>query len=193
LSAISSVTLWIHQLQTGDQAAVQKLWEGYFRRLVGLARKRLRNAPRRAVDEEDVALSAFKSFYLRAKDGRFPQLLDRDDLWQLLVLITKRKADDLIERECRQKRGGGKVQPVEDNLFANLFGRDPDPAFVAQFAEELPRLLDQLGDAKLRRVAVAKMEGYTNEEIAVQLDCSVATVERKLKRIRDIWGEELTR
>src|SRR6516164_9629014 len=57
-----SVTRWFGLLQAGDPAAAQQLWERYFRRLVGLARKRLRGAARRATDEEDVALSAFDSF-----------------------------------------------------------------------------------------------------------------------------------
>jgi hypothetical protein len=41
VSGAGSVTHWIRRLQAGEQAACQKLWEGYFRRLVGLARKRL--------------------------------------------------------------------------------------------------------------------------------------------------------
>src|SRR5262249_13357 len=53
-----SVTRWIHRLKAGEQAALQQLWQRYFRRLVGLARRRLRDAPRTAADEEDVALSA---------------------------------------------------------------------------------------------------------------------------------------
>ena len=104
-----SVTYWIHLLKAGDQAALEQLWEGYFRRLVGLARARLRDAPRRAADEEDVALSAFDSFCRAAERGRFPDLFDRDDLWQLLVLITDRKACDLANYERRERRGGGKV------------------------------------------------------------------------------------
>src|SRR5262249_24542010 len=86
---------------------IQKIWEVYFQRLVGLARTELRAAPRRAADEEDVALSAFDSFCRAAGQDRFPQLLDRDDLWQLLVVITVRKAVNLLKAERRQKRGGG--------------------------------------------------------------------------------------
>jgi hypothetical protein len=40
---------------------------------------------RRAADEEDVALSAFNSFCLRAEEGRFLRLDDSDDLWQVLM------------------------------------------------------------------------------------------------------------
>ena len=56
----NSVTQWISALKEGDQLAAQGLWEAYFRRLVGLAHARLRDAPRRIADEEDVALSAFR-------------------------------------------------------------------------------------------------------------------------------------
>jgi hypothetical protein len=66
VSSPGSVTYWIHQLKAGDQAAIQKLWEGYFHRLVGLARKRLAGAPRAAADENDVALSAFDATANRA-------------------------------------------------------------------------------------------------------------------------------
>src|SRR3954462_9409304 len=105
----ASVTQWIDRLKAGDPDAAQQLWERYFRRLVGLARLKLRNAPRRAADEEDVALSAFDSFCRHAGRGRFPQLLDRDSLWRLLAVLTARKAAHLVRDERRQKRGGGAV------------------------------------------------------------------------------------
>src|SRR5438874_7802874 len=106
MTSEGSVTGWLGQLQGGDPAAAQRLWERYFQRLVGLARDRLRNAPRRAADEEDVALSAFDSFCRRAEQGRFPQLIDRDGLWRLLVVMTARKAAHLKRDAARQKRGG---------------------------------------------------------------------------------------
>jgi len=34
-----SVSVWIADLKEGDSAATQKLWERYFQRLVGLARR----------------------------------------------------------------------------------------------------------------------------------------------------------
>src|SRR6516225_6362744 len=102
MSSAGSVTDWLGLLKGGDSAAAQRLWEAYFRRLVGLARAKLQGTPRRATDEEDVALSAFDSFCRGAAQGRFPQLLDRLDLWQLLVLLTARKAFDLAQHERRQ-------------------------------------------------------------------------------------------
>jgi DNA-directed RNA polymerase specialized sigma24 family protein len=168
--------------------AARKLWESYFHRLVELARKRLRALPRAAADEEDVALSAFDSFCQGAAQGRFPRLDDRHDLWQVLLLLTQRKAIDLIQHETREKRDVRKVQaPAAGAPFADIAGAEPDPAFAAQVAEECRRLLDLLPDESLRFLAVRKMEGYTNEEIAALLKCSLATVERRLKLIRKEW------
>ena len=43
----------------------------------------------------------------------------------------------------------------------------------------------------LRQLAVWKMEGYTNQQIADLLGCSLATVERKLALIRATWKDYL--
>src|SRR3974390_2696829 len=94
-----SVTHWIEQLRAGAPIAAHPLWEGYFQRLIELARAKLQGLPRRAADEEDVALSAFASFCRGVECGRFPQLTDRDDLWRLLVTITARKALHLARDE----------------------------------------------------------------------------------------------
>src|SRR5436190_46081 len=63
------------------------------------------------------------------------------------------------------------------------------PAFASELAEEFRRRLDSLGDDTLRAVALWKLEGYANEEIAEKLNCVVRTVERKLRVIRAIWGK----
>ena len=180
-----SVTHWLAQLPAGDAAAAQQLSERYFQRLVGLARKRLQGAGVLAADEEDVALSAFDSFCRNAQDGRFPQLADRDNLWQLLVTITARKACRLLRDARRQKRGG-EFERVDADLD-RVVGREPSPEFAAQIVEEFQRLLDHLDDSLLRAVAVGKMEGYTNDELAARLNVAPRTIERKLRIIRGIW------
>ncbi len=190
-----SVTQWLGQAQAGDLAAAQQLWQRYFGRLVGLARVKLRGAPRGMADEEDVALSAFDSFYRGVEQGRFLQVHDRDNLWSLLVVITARKAWKLKQDAGRQKRGGVRAaeqaSSKQDNVeLAELIGREPSPQFAAQVAEECRRLLDLLADDLSRSIALAKMEGYTNDEIARKLDCALRTVERKLGLIRGLWHKE---
>jgi DNA-directed RNA polymerase specialized sigma24 family protein len=187
-----SVTHWLSRLREGDPAAAEQLWHRYFQRLVGLARKRLQGAPRRAADEEDVALSAFDSFCRRAEQGCFPELLDRDSLWRVLVVITGRKAYHLVRDESRQKRGGPAGGPADEQDLAEVLSREPSPEFAAQVAEDCERLLRSLGDPELRSVALLKMEGYTNGEVARQLGFSARSVKRKLQLIRRLWEKEDT-
>ncbi|MBV9125564.1 MAG: RNA polymerase subunit sigma-70 [Planctomycetes bacterium] len=201
MSSPHSVPHWIARLKAGDHTAAQKLWENYFEKMVRLARKKLRNSPRRAADEEDVALSAFESFCRGAAAGKFPRLQDQDDLWRLLIVITVRKAVDLIHYNHRQVRGGGQVRgdsvfldlPLAPEVaagFDQVIGLEPTPEFAAQVAEECRRLLDSLEDAELKSIVLWKMEGYTNAEIAGRLGCVTVTVERRLRLIRSLWTEE---
>jgi DNA-directed RNA polymerase specialized sigma24 family protein len=194
MSPEGSVTRWLGPLQAGDPAAAQQLWEHCFRRLVGLARTKLRRAQRRAADEEDVALSAFDSFCRSAEEGRFPQLADRDSLWRLLVTITARKAAHQVRDEGRRKRGGG-AAPVTDAeaelVLEGVLGREPSPEFAAEVAEDCRRLLDRLRDQELKAVALLRMEGYTVEEVAEKLGCAPRSIKRKLALIRTIWEKEM--
>jgi DNA-directed RNA polymerase specialized sigma24 family protein len=192
-----SITRCLDAVQKGEPGAAQLLWERYFQRLVGLARKKLYGAPRRVADEEDVALSAFDTFCRNAERGRYPDLQGRDSLWRLLVVITARKAGHLVRDERRLKRGGGAspAAPADANpggiSIDHIVSREPSPEFAAEVAEECRRLLNELGDEELQSVALWKMEGYTNEEIAGKLGYVVRSVKRKLHLIRQIWEQEI--
>jgi DNA-directed RNA polymerase specialized sigma24 family protein len=196
MASDDSITRLIVLLKQGQRAAAQPLWDAYFPRLVGLARARLRGTRRGMADEEDVALSAFDSFCRRAERGHFLRLDDRDDLWQLLFVLTVRKAIGLMRHEARVRRGGGHVASLEDLAAFDLdevLGREPTPELAAQMAEEYRRLLESLGDETLRDVARWKMEGWTNREIAARLGCIEKSVERKLRSIRRLWSEGVAR
>src|SRR5262249_47746019 len=105
-----SVTTWIGDLKNGGGAAAQPPWADYSEQLVNLARKQLGDAPHGESDEEDAALSAFDSFCRGVKNGRFPQLKDRNDLWRILVVLTQRKVADQVRHGLARRRGGGKVR-----------------------------------------------------------------------------------
>ena len=198
MPSVGSVTALIEHLRADDHEAAQPLWERYYPRLVGLARERLRGTPRRAADEEDVALSAFDSFCRGVEQGRFPDLKDRDGLWALLVLITVRKAADLVQYNRRVRRGGGQVRgdsalagPDGDagaDGLARIESGDPTPEVAAQLAEELQQQLERLGSDELRAIAVWKLEGYSNAEVAARLGCATVSVERRLRLIRKIFS-----
>lgn len=198
MSQSEAITQWLNDLKEGDRGTVQRLWEKYFHRLVILAKNQLQGLPRNMADEEDVALSAFKSFCLGAEQKRFPKLADRDDLWQILVMLTRNKSINLLQHATRKKRNVNRLASPEvlseggSNGFLQLIkSSEPDPQFVAEMAEECHRLLELLPDEQLRMIAVHKMEGFTNQEISRILDTSLPTVERRLKRVRMLWSQEL--
>jgi DNA-directed RNA polymerase specialized sigma24 family protein len=169
-------------------------------RLVDIARRRLKGAPKRVADEEDIAASVFHSLCRGAAAGRFQDMKNRDDLWWVLLAITQQKVVDHVRRETAQKRGGGRTQ-LESNLncwsgdteFAldRLMSEEPTPEFLIMLQEQHERLLNLLRDECLRKIAVYRIEGFTVPEIADDLRVSTRTVERKLKLIRDNWSREL--
>jgi len=201
LSSGNSITVWIQDLKAGNETAAQNLWQRYCQRLTHYARQKLGPMARRVADEEDMALMAFHSFCRGVADGRFPQLSDRNDLWQILLMMAERKTIDHLREQFRQKRGGGKVRgesifdtPANDNEYRGIEQAIDDkatPDFAVTALDECRRLLELLPDEGLRQVAGWKLAGWKNREIAEKLGCVTATVERKLKRIRNLWSEEI--
>ena len=194
-----SVTRLIGDLKVGDSGeAARQLWERYFEQLAGLAQSWLQSAARRAADGEDVALSAFDSFCRGTVEGRFPELANRDELWKLLYTITARKAANQGRRERQIKRGGGRLiagvdlrgDATEYNALDQVAGSDLGPEFTAIMLDEIRRLFGGLEDESLRVVALLRMEGYSNEEIATVLDTSLRSIERKVQTIRSVWSSD---
>jgi len=180
-----SVTRLIRAAQCDRESAVGPLLAVYFERLVQLARKRLQDLPGMAAYDEDLALRSFYSVYRRLRDPERPlQLTGRDDLWRLLAARTISRAIDLIRRHRP-----GEI-PGAYNL-EQLLTREPTPEEAAATSDECRRLLDLLEEPELRQIALWKVEGYTNEEIAARLDCVPRTIERKVRRIRLLWKDEL--
>jgi RNA polymerase sigma factor (sigma-70 family) len=199
-----SVSEWIGQLKQGEAEAAQRLWRRYARRLIEYARKSLGTAPKRIADEQDVAQSVFGSLFDGAAGGRFDDITNRDELWWLLMAITKHKVVDLVRREGAWKRGPGpELQELQPRIreeaktrgrraLEQLIGDEPTPDFVVMLHEEHQRLLAMLRDDCLRKVATARIEGYTIPEIAADLGITSRSVERKLRLIRSKWAKELT-
>lgn len=176
----ASISRLIPGLKQGDQAAVTGLWLRYFPLMVRVASRGLGPHLRRAVSADEVATDAFLSFceYVARPDGpeRCLALHNRDNLWRLLATFTARRA-------CRPPSRWRPSVELPDGLQ----GREPDPGFALAVAD----LLKQLHEPSLRRVAELKLQGFTNAEIAQQIDRAVTTVELKLKRVRSIWQRHL--
>ena len=193
-----SITHWIQDIKDGNRDAAQSLWERYFTRLVNHARNEMRGANRRVSDEEDVAQSVFATFCRAAENGRYPDLSDRDSLWRLLIKMTVDKSIDHRRKASAKKRGGANVRGEsafrpssqdESNAMAEVIGDEPTPEFVAVMSEQVTALLELLDRDDLKKLAIAKLEGYTNKEIAERENCSERTIERRLNLIRTRCNE----
>ena len=190
-------SIWSGESENLD-SHFDEVWKTYYHRLVRFSGGRLDGIPRRDADEEDVALSAFKSFFRGVSEGRIPKLSDPDDLWKLLLTITARKANKRIRYHNADKRGAGKIRGEsvfnrnvvggdEGRGIDHIIAEEPTPESAERVIDQCRDMLEQLDDEMLARIATMKLEGFTNEEIASELDCAVRTVERKLFRIRLKW------
>lgn len=183
--------------------SAERIWAEFFPRLIRLARKKLDDLPKRIFDEEDVALSALNSFFRGREGGRFDRLTNRDEMWRLLATITVRKATAQRRRLMAGKRGGGRMEFGEsvflrpgmdgDGSINGLAAMQDDnllPETTDEILKTCGELLEKLGDEKLRSTAVLRLQGFSNEEIANQLGCSVARTKQRLQRIREIWADD---
>lgn len=192
----SSLERWIEEIRSGNPEAQQAIWEAFFPELVMLARRRLTGIRKAVEDEEDVALSVLQSFFAAVQKNSFPDLRGRDSLWRLLSWMTHRKAIDRIRYHSRQKRNvqgesaiaGGFGEEPWARPLEQFVGAEVGPDLETIFIEELRVLLDLLNPS-MRTVALRKLDGFSNAEIAREQDCSIATVERRLKMIREIWTQ----
>lgn len=182
---------WLEALKQGDQVAADRLWQRYFDQLAHWARHRLNPAVCRMANEEDVALSALKSFCHGLRAGRFPLLSDPDNLWSVLVMLTARKIARLVKHETRLKRRNHASDGTSADIdLLSVIGPGPTPDLAVQLAEECQRLYDSLPNDSLRAVMKARLEGYTIPEIADLQACTTRTVDRKLKTIKALWERE---
>lgn len=194
MSGQGSVTQLIDRIRDGERSqsddAAADLWRRYFPALLAVAADHLSPRVRQRVDGEDVLQEAYQTFFRRHANKEF-DLSGRDELWALLVQITKNKARKAVSREQAGKRDVRRNQPDPDEDRPGWLGDQavapaPSPAEAVAVAEELARLLDRLGP-QLREIAALKLYGHTHEEIADRLGCVVRTVERKVERIRSVW------
>lgn len=174
-----------------DDQSAELIWNRYFERLLRFATSQMQGMSKATRDEEDITLSVLKSVCLSLRDGRSP-INDDEGLWPLLVVICKRKIANQYAYQNRAKRQSSKSKSIdaESGLIEELHSKEIQPEMLAEFNERLEHLFSILEKEPLKKIALAKVQGFTNEEIAVDMKCSLSTVERKLRTIRGIWSHE---
>jgi RNA polymerase sigma-70 factor (ECF subfamily) len=182
-------------LRAGDQQAARQVFVTYATRLLHLARERLSRRLARRVDPEDIVQSVFRTFFSRAREGRFT-LDAEDDLGKILVGITVRKVLRQVAFHRAAKRDSGKeTDPETDSSpsLSDLCSVEPAPEAAVAFLDQLEHFLAGLAPRD-RRVLEMRLQGYRNEEIARELGTSDRRIRRILKHIRAVVeeGEELS-
>ena len=175
----------VEQFQAGDASSADELFHRYVERLSRLARSRLSPRLARRVDPEDVVMSAYRSFFLGARDGRF--VIQRSgDLWALLVRMTLHK----LYRTAAFHRAEKRSIDVEDRTPASLNhiqSDEPTPEEAVALADFLEALLAEL-PAPHRRMLELRLQGERIPEIAIETGVTERTVRRVLERMRDRLG-----
>ncbi len=189
----NSVSAWITGAKdnpSGDDFV--RLWQRYMSEVVRIATTQLSRSLRRLVDGDDIANEVFVELSRGLQDGRFARLADRHDLWQILVMLTERRARHWWRHEGQTKRGGGlapahglpSADGEEELPFSQLADQGPTPRDAALLADMLHNFLKVLPDELFRRITVDWLTGYTQPEIAARQGIGLGAVERKLRIVR---------
>lgn len=194
------IARYFSEIHSGGTEGFDALCRAYYDKLAAIARHRFGNFPRRVTDEYAVANSVLQEFHDRARRREYVGVQDPAELLAILARLTRDRVVDEIRRYSAEKRGGGKTRG--HSIFAPIGGepviRDFDrfqsvedtPSTKEIIVEEMQQLLRKLADPELRTILVLRYEGLTNQEIAEQLQVSVATVERKRRRIRECLADQ---
>ncbi len=199
MGAQGSVTRLIIDLRSDEpgvrEVAARLVWGRYLQELLLLARSHLsrgsaagktRKTSFRACTRASASVSA-------GAISTWPTGMSCGACWcrSLCARPATRPTGIFRERET----SGGKTLGLPDRsgedlpttILDQIDSDGPTPAEAALLNEALERRFQMLKDPNLHQIALWKLEGYTNPEIAAQLECTVRTVERKLERIRGYW------
>ena len=193
----SSVTDWITQLRNGHSSACDKLWPFYLQRLTAIISQKLESSRTGVSDEEDVLIDTCEVCFRKIREGVYPNISSRHDLWRLLTKIATRKSIDQIRRS---RKGVDRLRldateihssssSFEVNHIDNFAGTEPTPEFAAMVADESRYRLSQLPE-KMVGVVQLRMQGFTLREIAEKTGISLPTVQRYISFVREMWSQD---
>src|SRR5262249_19675223 len=156
--------------KTGDEQAAQEIFERYVDQLQRLARRHLSQRMARRIDPEDVVLSVFRTFFVRAREGQF-SVEGPDDLCKLLARMTLIKGPRQVQRHTAAKRDvRSELEPqgADEDPVGQLLGREPGPDMIQAFVDQLTHFLGLLKPEE-RQILELKVEGHSSAEIAGRL------------------------
>jgi len=180
---------FLQRLESGDDDAMQKLFERYSQALARVASHNIHPALIKRFDGEDVVQSVFRTFFRRQDAGNL-SIAHTEQLWKLLVTITLCKTRNQARKHTADKRD---VRSEQESAAHEFFPRhQPAPEDALMFWEEVDWLLQGLPD-RVGEILSARLEGKTKTEIADQLEVSRQTVHRTLNLLQDRLNDRMER
>lgn len=175
----------------GDSTAAEEIFSRYTERLLRLTRAKLTSRLAARLDPDDIAMSAWRSFFIGARKNQFT-LTESGDLWRLLVSIILHKLYRRVRHHQAEKRDVGREQQItqnSDEILASPAGT-PSVHEALALADEVEFVMAKL-DNSGRRVLELRLQGEQIAAIAELTGRSERTVRRILSQIKDLLIERL--
>lgn len=177
------------RLRSGEDEAARDVFARFATRLVGLARRHLDGRLAVKVDPEDVVQSAYKSFFIRQRDGSL-EIGNWDGLWGVLTMITLRKCADRAayyragKRDVTRELIAKSDDSSPDAAAEIAIDREPSPEEAAVLAETVETLFKVTDDPDERTILELSLQGFTATEISESLGRAERSVRRLRERVR---------
>ncbi len=178
----------LQNYQGGENEAATAIFDRYVKRLVALARSRMGPRLKRRVDPEDVVQSAYRSFFVHAKNEEY-RLARSGDLWRLLASITLNKLYGQFEKQTAAKRSF-KREEAADVPLADAIAPEPSAAEIVAISEQLNLVVDALSVDE-RTVLTARLQGQSISEIGKLIGKAERTVRRLLAQGKEQLEQQL--
>jgi RNA polymerase sigma-70 factor, ECF subfamily len=182
---------WIHQLIEGDPEAESEFWETYAPVIRRLADHHLATGLKRRVDADDVLQSVCRTFFRRARYGRF-ELGSSDELLRLLCAVTLTKVKQHVRFHLRKRRSVNREVSATSTQSApnQPVPTTPSSEEEVDFVDMFQKLLNEL-DEEQQQIVMYRLEGLDNEAIAQKMQCTSRTVRRLLAKVHEGWNRQV--
>ncbi len=171
---------WLEGLRVGPDPRSQELWQAYLVRLLSLLNSR--SSKPMPIAGSIISCVQGGALWRSPRDVSDPL-----NLWPLTVLST---AHFVIRSQLStHNRRSNQLRDISPEELRDCIGFEPTPRFSMEIQYQLERSVRSLGDARLRTLAVRNLRCETNVEIALALGCSVRSVIRLTKQVRQEWLE----
>lgn len=168
-----------------SEDSTNRIFQQYLARLVALARTRISPQLKRRIDPEDLVMSAFRSFFIGARQGKWGT---DGDLWSFLATITLRKA----ARQARQHQAARRSVAFEIDGYIEtelVADRSPTSEEAVMLQDELEWLISWT-DGLDREILLRQLRGDDPTMISQDLGISERSVRRSQQRVRELISHD---